>query len=312
MTIYAHLAKIIELAGVKHMDIKTDIKQTLEELNNATGITFSMDTDMSEEETLEKLKLLLNRYKGMTNSKDDFYIKLFEGKLNESEIADGTRKFHLSDVGYKILFLLDFKDTYTDMDITIITSLFYPAPVDVIRVDDRTLCAVQYSQKRQSRENIESTAYEMLDMIETQSMNPVRISYDEAFENYEEAPEIYKHLQLIRKVGPIFSSDKYVYGYYQMGLEKILYLTDTDILTDYCFENMPDANFGELDTETINTIRTFLESDLSIAETARKLYLHRNTLVYRLDKFQKDTGLDVRKFQDAFKCHMGFLINKLI
>ncbi|MBR1572451.1 MAG: helix-turn-helix domain-containing protein [Lachnospiraceae bacterium] len=294
------------------MDIKTDIRQTLDELNSATGITFSMDSDMSEEETLEKLKLLLNRYKGVNGSKDDFYIRLFEGKMDEAEIAEGTRKFHLSESGYKILFLLDFKDTYTDMDITIITSLFYPAPVDVIRVDDRTLCVIQYSQVRHDREKIEATAHEIQDMIETQSMNPVRISYDEPFVDYKEASYIYRHLQLIRKVGPLFNSDRYVYGYYQMGLEKILYLTDTDILTDYCFENMPDANFKELDMETVNTIRTFLESDLSIAETARKLYLHRNTLVYRLDKFQKDTGLDVRKFQDAFKCHMGFLINKLI
>ena len=294
------------------MDIKTDIRQTLDELNSATGITFSMDSDMSEEETLEKLKLLLNRYKGVNGSKDDFYIRLFEGKMDEAEIAEGTRKFHLSESGYKILFLLDFKDTYTDMDITIITSLFYPAPVDVIRVDDRTLCVIQYSQVRHDREKIEATAHEIQDMIETQSMNPVRISYDEPFVDYKEASYIYRHLQLIRKVGPLFNSDRYVYGYYQMGLEKILYLTDTDILTDYCFENMPDANFKELDMETVNTIRTFLESDLSIAETARKVYLHRNTLVYRLDKFQKDTGLDVRKFQDAFKCHMGFLINKLI
>lgn len=71
-------------------------------------------------------------------------------------------------------------------------------------------------------------------------------------------------------------------------------------------------SFSDLSTESTNTIKTLFDNGLNIAETARALYLHRNTLVYRLEKFHKESGMDLRLFDDAVKCKTGMMLNELL
>ena len=67
-----------------------------------------------------------------------------------------------------------------------------------------------------------------------------------------------------------------------------------------------------LDQETIITIQKFFENSLNVSETARKLYVHRNTLVYRLDKIYKLTGLDLRLFDDAIVFKVAMMVKKYL
>ena len=71
-------------------------------------------------------------------------------------------------------------------------------------------------------------------------------------------------------------------------------------------------DFANMDEESLHIIECFFDNDLNIAETARKLYLHRNTLVYRLDKFEKTTGLDLRNFEDAIVIRVGLMLREMI
>ena len=66
----------------------------------------------------------------------------------------------------------------------------------------------------------------------------------------------------------------------------------------------------QFDEETLQTINKFFENSLNVSETSRQLYIHRNTLVYRLDKLQKTTGLDLRVFEDAITFKIALMVVK--
>ena len=66
------------------------------------------------------------------------------------------------------------------------------------------------------------------------------------------------------------------------------------------------------DKEMTDTAEEFLDSSLNVSETARKLYLHRNTLIYRLDKIEKETGLNIRKFSDAITFRLITILLKTL
>jgi carbohydrate diacid regulator len=114
------------------------------------------------------------------------------------------------------------------------------------------------------------------------------------------------------KVGETFYSERHIYAYAELGLGSLLYQIPREACLTYLNRTLPGLDFRQLDAETLNTIKTFFTCNLNIAETARALYMHRNTLVYRLDTFKKQTGLDIRKFEDAINCQIGLLLWEMI
>ena len=103
-----------------------------------------------------------------------------------------------------------------------------------------------------------------------------------------------------------------VYGYHRLGLGKLIYSLPKETCEDFLKDHLGGFNLTDLDPETKNTIKVFFDSGLSLAETARSLYVHRNTLVYRIEKLEKQCGLDIRKFDDAIVMKIALMINDYI
>ena len=120
----------------------------------------------------------------------------------------------------------------------------------------------------------------------------------------------YKEAKMALEVGSIFHSEKNVLSYETLGIGRLIYQLPVNLCKIFVKEVFGDTKPEEIDEETLTTIHKFFENNLNVSETARQLYIHRNTLVYRLDKIQKMTNLDLRTFEDAITFKMALMVVK--
>lgn len=109
-------------------------------------------------------------------------------------------------------------------------------------------------------------------------------------------------------VGKIFDAEKRVISYRHLGIGRLIYQLPTNLCKMFMEEIFGDNLPNQLDEETLTTIHKFFENSLNVSETARQLYIHRNTLVYRIEKLQKETGLDIRNFDDALTFKIALMV----
>ena len=110
------------------------------------------------------------------------------------------------------------------------------------------------------------------------------------------------------EVGKIFYMEKSVIAYATLGIGRLIYQLPTSLCQMYIQEIFGDRIPDELDEETLNTVNKFFENNLNVSETSRQLFIHRNTLVYRIEKLQKATGLDIRTFDDALTLKIALMV----
>ena len=122
----------------------------------------------------------------------------------------------------------------------------------------------------------------------------------------------YKEAQIAIEVGKVFDTEKYVINYENLGIGRLIYQLPTTLCEMFLQEVFKKNPIDVLDKETLFTIHKFFENNLNVSETARKLFVHRNTLVYRLEKIKKLTGLDLREFDDAITFKVALMVKKYL
>ena len=122
----------------------------------------------------------------------------------------------------------------------------------------------------------------------------------------------YKEAQIAIEVGKVFDTEKYVINYENLGIGRLVYQLPSTLCEMFLVEVFKKNPIDSLDQETLFTIHKFFENNLNVSETARKLFVHRNTLVYRLEKIKKLTGLDLREFDDAITFKFALMVKKYL
>ena len=122
----------------------------------------------------------------------------------------------------------------------------------------------------------------------------------------------YKEAQIAIEVGKVFDTEKYIINYENLGIGRLIYQLPTTLCEMFLQEVFKKNPIDALDQETLFTIHKFFENNLNVSETARKLFVHRNTLVYRLEKIKKLTGLDLREFDDAITFKVALMVKKYL
>ncbi|MBQ5534873.1 MAG: helix-turn-helix domain-containing protein, partial [Lachnospiraceae bacterium] len=118
----------------------------------------------------------------------------------------------------------------------------------------------------------------------------------------------YKEAKMAMEVGRIFYQEKSVVSYETLGIGRLIYQLQPSLCETFLEEIFGDDIPEHLDEETLNTINKFFENNLNVSETSRQLFVHRNTLVYRIEKLQKATGLDIRTFDDALTFKIALMV----
>ena len=127
-----------------------------------------------------------------------------------------------------------------------------------------------------------------------------------------ELAKSYKEAQIAIEVGKVFDTEKYVINYERLGIGRLVYQLPSTLCEMFLVEVFKKNPIDSLDQETLFTIHKFFENNLNVSETARKLFVHRNTLVYRLEKIKKLTGLDLREFDDAITFKFALMVKKYL
>lgn len=175
-------------------------------------------------------------------------------------------------------------------------------------MDESSVILIKALEPNTTHENLMDIANTIVGMMNTEAMMNVRVSFGTIVPELKDVSKSYKEAKMALDVGKIFYAERNVAAYSTLGIGRLIYQLPVNlckIFIDEIFgENVPN----DLDEETLTTINKFFENNLNVSETSRQLFVHRNTLVYRIEKIQKSTGLDLRNFDDALTFKIALMV----
>ena len=180
----------------------------------------------------------------------------------------------------------------------------------ITAVDEKNIIVVKELDPDDGYPEMEKIAQNILKILKEEGEESVRIAYGTIVNDIKEVSKSYKEAKLALDVGKIFFDDKEVIAYSTLGIGRLIYQLPIPLCKMFIREIFEGKSPDEFDEETLTTINKFFENSLNVSETSRQLYIHRNTLVYRLDKLQKSTGLDLRVFEDAITFKIALMVVK--
>ena len=243
--------------------------------------------------------------------KDNFIKNLLLDNLLLVDIYNRAKKLHIDISVRRIVFVIETRNENDSNALETVKSLFAARNKDFITaVDEKNIILVKELKPTESYEDMDKTAKVILDMLNTEAMSKVHIAYGTIVHEIKEVSRSYKEAKMALDVGKIFYSDKNVVAYNNLGIGRLIYQLPMSLCRMFIKEIFDGKSPDDLDEETLTTINKFFENNLNVSETSRQLYIHRNTLVYRLDKLQKSTGLDLRVFEDAITFKIALMVVK--
>lgn len=245
--------------------------------------------------------------------RNKFLKGLLMESINSEEIPLRAKELHLALNSLRIVFLIRTNESREIFAHEVIQSMFPNRTKDlVIVLDDENTVLVKELKTGSGSKEIGKIACSILDTLTTELMVKTFIGIGNIVENLMEIGQSYKEAEIALTVGKIFEIDKSIVSYDSLGIGRLIYQLPLESCKLFIQEIFKGDTLETIDNETSLTIAKFFENNLNISEASRQLYVHRNTLVYRLDKIQKTTGLDLRRFDDAIKFKMAILVNRYL
>lgn len=243
--------------------------------------------------------------------KDNFIKNLLLDNLLLVDIYNRAKKLHIETDVRRAVFLIETKTEKDNNALETVRSLFATKTKDFITaVDEKNIILVKELKQADNYDDLSRTAKVILDMLNTEAMSKVHVAYGTIVNEIKEVSRSYKEAKMALDVGKIFYSTKNVIAYNNLGIGRLIYQLPIPLCKMFIREIFDGKSPDEFDEETLSTVNKFFENNLNVSETSRQLYIHRNTLVYRLDKLQKSTGLDLRVFEDAITFKIALMVVK--
>lgn len=273
-------------------------------------------------ESLKYLSLIALNVKNISLYYDDKFDKsnfiknVMMNNILPGDITLRAKELHVSNNVSRVVFLIR---TDANKDISpyeVILSIFPNRNKDfVVIIDEENIALVKELRAEgedKAAKEIERIAKTIVDTLNGELMVKAIVGIGTIVNTIRDIARSYKEAQTALLVGSIFENEKSLIYYNNLGIGRLIYQLPTTLCKLFLNEVFKDNSLERLDTETIHTINKFFENSLNVSETARQLYVHRNTLVYRLDKIQKMTGLDLRMFDDALIFKFSMMVKKYL
>ena len=243
--------------------------------------------------------------------KDNFIKNLLLDNLLLVDIYNRAKKLHIDTDVRRVVFIIETKNEKDTNALETVRSLFSTKTKDFITaVDEKNIILVKEVKPNETYEDMAKTANVIVDMLNTEAMTQVHVSYGTVVNEIKEVSRSYKEAKMALDVGKIFYENRNIIAYSNLGIGRLIYQLPIPLCKLFIKEIFDGRSPDEFDEETLTTINKFFENSLNVSETSRQLYIHRNTLVYRLDKLQKSTGLDLRVFEDAITFKIALMVVK--
>lgn len=243
--------------------------------------------------------------------KDNFIKNLLLDNLLLVDIYNRAKKLHIQTDARRAVCIIETKNEKDSVALETVRTLFIGKSKDFITaVDEKSIILVKELEESQGYAELERVANTIVDMLNTEAMVKANVAYGTIVKELKEVSRSYKEAKMALDVGKIFYSTKNVVAYNNLGIGRLIYQLPIPLCKMFIKEIFGGKSPDEFDEETLSTINKFFENSLNVSETSRQLYIHRNTLVYRLDKLQKSTGLDLRVFEDAITFKIALMVVK--
>lgn len=243
--------------------------------------------------------------------KDNFIKNLLLDNLLLVDIYNRAKKLHIDTEVRRVVFIVETNRDKDGNELERIRSIFGGKTKDfVTAVDEKNIIVVKEVAENEGYEELNRTAEVIVNLFRSDAENDIHVAYGTIVGEIKEVSRSYKEARMALDVGKIFFEDKDVIAYSTLGIGRLIYQLPIPLCKMFIKEIFDGKSPDEFDEETITTINKFFENSLNVSETSRQLYIHRNTLVYRLDKLQKATGLDLRVFEDAITFKIALMVVK--
>ena len=261
---------------------------------------------------IAKLQLqgLLTAYKDRFDN-DNFIKNLLLDNLLLVDIYNRAKKLHIDTDVRRVIFIIEMPEDKNVNALERVRTILGVKNTDFITaVDEKNIILVKQIAENDSYHTLDKQARMMLDNLKAAGENDIHIAYGTIIHDIKEVSKSYKEARLALDVGKIFFDEKEIIAYNTLGIGRLIYQLPIPLCKMFIREIFEGKSPDDFDEETLMTINKFFENSLNVSETSRQLYIHRNTLVYRLDKIQKITGLDLRVFEDAITFKIALMVVK--
>ncbi len=240
--------------------------------------------------------------------KDNFIKNLLLDNLLLVDIYNRSKKLHIDTEARRVVFIVEAKHDKDGKLLENVRGLFGGKSKDfVTAVDEKNIIVVKELAEGDSYDDMGKIAKVILNVFQEDNCE-AHVAYGTIVNEIKEVSRSYKEAKMALDVGKIFFSERDVIAYSSLGIGRLIYQLPIPLCKMFIKEIFDGKSPDEFDEETLTTINKFFENSLNVSETSRQLYIHRNTLVYRLDKLQKSTGLDLRVFEDAITFRIALMV----
>ena len=241
--------------------------------------------------------------------RNNFFQNLLLDNLLLVDIYNRAKKLHVEVTVPRAVFLIETKLEKDSIVTELLKGMFSAQSGDYITaVDESNVILIKALDPAVTHENLCDVANTIVAMMNAEAMLDVRVAFGTVVQELKDVSKSYKEAKLALDVGKIFYAENKVVAYSTLGIGRLIYQLPINLCRIFIEEIFGENVPSDLDDETLTTINKFFENNLNVSETSRQLFVHRNTLVYRIEKIQKSTGLDLRNFDDALTFKIALMV----
>ena len=279
-------------------------------------IVFVEGEDDTAERLADILSISLSTIKNLYDEKYDknsFIKNIILDNILPSDIYIKGKELRFNTEEVRVVFLIKFLSRTEVLPFNMVQQIFPDKNKDyVISISEQDIVVVKEIKGGTDIREIEKLARSIADTLGTEFYAKVAIGTGTAVDNIKDLARSYKEAQTAIEVGKVFDTEKTVISYENLGIGRLIYQLPTTLCEMFLQEVFKYGSLESLDHETLMTIQCFFENNLNVSETSRKLFVHRNTLVYRLEKIRKLTGLDLREFDNAITLKVALMVKRYL
>ncbi len=284
--------------------------------SKAEYVAFIEGEDAMAEKLVSLLSISLANIKNLYDEKYDrisFIKNIILDNILPSDIYIKSKELRFNTEETRGVFLIKF---YTKGDILpfdMVSHIFPDKSRDyVISISEQEVVLVKEVKPTADVKELEKIAKSIEETLSTEFYAKVAIGIGTVVDNIKNLARSYKEAQVSLEVGRVFDTGKNIVSYENLGIGRLIYQLPTTMCEMFLQEVFKNGSLEALDRETLQTIQCFFENNLNVSETSRKLFVHRNTLVYRLEKIRKLTGLDLREFDHAITFKVALMVKRYL
>ena len=283
---------------------------------NFEYLMFVEGTDQDAEKFVSLMAVSMVNLKHYYDEKYDranFVKNVILDNILSTDLYVKARELHFNTEVSHVVLLVKII-TKTDISVfDIIQNLFPDKQKDfVINISQSEIAIVKEIRSDISTKDLENLARSIVDTLSSEFYIHSVVGIGSTVDTLKDLARSFKESQIALEVGKVFDNEKTIINYDNLGIARLIYQLPTTLCESFLREVFKRGSIESLDQETLFTIQKFFENNLNVSETSRKLFVHRNTLVYRLEKIKKITGLDLREFDHAIVFKIALMVKKYL